>query len=242
MYIEAWPPHVDARLARRDGRPAPAPLARASRWSIAAYQHVYREHDRGLPPTSPRRSRWPRCSRTAPPTCSPARTDGCSSTPTTSQPRRRAVDAATCCARWYDFLVEHDELLHRPRARRRDRGVGGPLQRRPRRHVRTASTSPTSRDRGVSGGESWPCPARTRGSWSTSSTSSARTTPCGTRRDARWVPPAPATLRIRRVGPALPRVRVADPDRAGRLVDVPVRVRRAPSPSPSCRRRTCGRS
>ena len=31
------------------------------------------------------------------------------------------------------------------------------------------------------------------------------------------------TLRIRRVGPVLPRVRVADPDRAGRLVDVPVR-------------------
>ena len=31
------------------------------------------------------------------------------------------------------------------------------------------------------------------------------------------------TLRIAAVGPVLPRVRVADPDRAGRLVDVPVR-------------------
>jgi dextranase len=31
-------------------------------------------------------------------------------------------------------------------------------------------------------------------------------------------------LRVRRVGPGLPRVRVADPDRAPRLVDVPVRT------------------
>ena len=76
---------------------------------------------------------------------------------------------------------------------------------------------------GVSGGESWPCPARTPVSWSTSSTSSARTTPL-------WDAPrrpvgatGAGTLRIRHVGPVLPRVRVADPDRAGRLVDVPVR-------------------
>lgn len=34
--------------------------------------------------------------------------------------------------------------------------------------------------------------------------------------------PGPATLRIRRAGPALPRVRVADPDRGGRLTDVEV--------------------
>ncbi|MDX6242473.1 MAG: dextranase [Frankiales bacterium] len=34
--------------------------------------------------------------------------------------------------------------------------------------------------------------------------------------------PGPGTLRIRRAGPALPRVRVADPDRQARLVDVEV--------------------
>lgn len=35
--------------------------------------------------------------------------------------------------------------------------------------------------------------------------------------------PGPGTLRLRRAGPALPRVRVADPDRHPRLTDVPVR-------------------
>jgi hypothetical protein len=36
--------------------------------------------------------------------------------------------------------------------------------------------------------------------------------------------PGPATLRVRIVRGAVPRVRVADPDRDARLVDVPVEV------------------
>ncbi len=34
----------------------------------------------------------------------------------------------------------------------------------------------------------------------------------------------PGLVRVRRVGPALPRIQVADPDRAARLVDLPVAV------------------
>jgi dextranase len=42
--------------------------------------------------------------------------------------------------------------------------------------------------------------------------------------DAPRNPPRPVSgsLRFRRVGDAMPRVRVADPDAAGRLIDVPV--------------------
>ncbi len=111
-----------SRRGRRTSR-----SARSPRWStrartlagdrpvvVAAYQHVYRETTPGRAPTSPRRSRWPRCSRTAPPTCSPARTDGCSSTPTTSTTTSPRARRRTCCVRWYDFLVEHDELLMDP--------------------------------------------------------------------------------------------------------------------------------
>ena len=153
VYIEVWPPHmtlgslaaiVDPRPRRRRGqaggdRRLPARLPRAD----------------ARPCRRPRRrrSRWRRCSPTAPPSCSPARADGSSSTPTTCATTSPSRSTLELLRRWYDFLVEHDELLLDP-ALVDVTGAWAGAYNDDLDVTYAASPSPTSRDRGGSGGES----------------------------------------------------------------------------------------
>ena len=137
--------------------------------------------------------------------------------------RNHAVAPSTLAmlARWYDFLVEHGELLLDPRVGRRHRVLRRRLQRRPRRGIRRpcdqrAGTArrhlaPDRPDRRRSGRAS-DQPARPVGH------------PVGRARAAARSDSGPGVVRVRRVGSVLPRIQVADPDRAARLVDLPVSV------------------
>jgi dextranase len=136
--------------------------------------------------------------------------------------RNHVVEPSTAelLRRWYDFLVEHDELLLDPGIIEVTGSFAGDYN--DDLDVSFAS-SPVSGT--AEAGVVW-----------------RRITQAGDRLvmhlvnlvgqdDALWdaprTPPAktgPATLRIRRVGAGTPRVRVADPDRSPRLVDVPVVV------------------
>ena len=134
--------------------------------------------------------------------------------------RNHVVESSTSAllTRWYDFLVEHDELLLDPAIVDVTGSVVGEYN---------ADLDVTFTDAVVtetaSAGTVWRRVTESRGrsivhlinlvgqvdaEWD-----SARATPGD---------PGTATLRVRRIGQAVPRVQVADPDGAGHLVDVEV--------------------
>jgi dextranase len=136
--------------------------------------------------------------------------------------RNHVVEPSTgdLLVRWYDFLVEHAELLMTPDAVDVTGSYAGSYN--DDLDVSYAATPVTGR---AEAGSVW-----------------RRITQVGNRLvvhlinlagqpdtlwDAARATPAdtgPGTLRVRRVGTGLPRVRVADPDRSGTLVDVDVRA------------------
>src|SRR5439155_26140041 len=134
--------------------------------------------------------------------------------------RNHVVEESTAAMlhRWYDFLVEHDELLTAP-------GIV---------EVTGSYAASYNDDLVVEYADSVLTHIATAGTiW-------RRITQAGDRlvlqlinltgqHDTQWdaprnppADPGPGALRIRRAGTGLPRVRYADPDRQGHLVDVPV--------------------
>ncbi|NEM92483.1 glycoside hydrolase family 66 protein [Galbitalea soli] len=136
--------------------------------------------------------------------------------------RNHVVEASTAALlkRWYDFLVEHDEVLLDPAIVDVTGSYAGAY-----------NDDCDVSFRGVAVTEE----ARAGSVW-------RRITAAGDRLvvhlinlrgqdDELWdaprrdpVPPGPGTLRFRRVGVGVPRVRAADPDAAGRLIELPVEL------------------
>lgn len=134
--------------------------------------------------------------------------------------RNHAVEPSTAALlhRWYDFLVEHAELLTAPGVTDVTASYAGGYN-----DDLDVSYADTEVGHLAAPGRVW-----------------RRITQAGDRlvlhlinlagqHDTLWdapratpADPGPGTLRIRRAGPGLPRVRVADPDRQPYLVDVPV--------------------
>ncbi|WP_127359318.1 glycoside hydrolase family 66 protein [Actinacidiphila soli] len=134
--------------------------------------------------------------------------------------RNHVVEASTAALlhRWYDFLVEHVELLTAPGIADVTASYAGGYN-----DDLDVSYAATAVGHPVAPGRVW-----------------RRITQVGDRLvvhlinlagqdDTLWdaprstpADPGPGTLRIRKTGPGLPRVRVADPDRQPHLVDIPV--------------------
>ncbi|MBU1588502.1 MAG: hypothetical protein KKH51_11230 [Actinobacteria bacterium] len=134
--------------------------------------------------------------------------------------RNHVVEPSTAdlLRRWYDFLVEHDELLLDPSIVDVTSSVAGPYN--DDCDVTYASTSVTEA----------PEPGAV---WRRITESEGRTVlhliNLVGQDDTVWDAPRQqpgdtgvGTLRIRRLGEAVPRVRVGDPDAGGRLVDIAV--------------------
>ena len=229
VYIEVWPPHVGlehlAQVATRaraeaGGKPV----------VIAAYQHVYDSVETSEP-----------ADLAAEFTMATLWSHGVSHL-LCGEADRILVDpyyvrnhptgAATAAMlhRWYDFSVEHAELLTGAGPGRR-----GPVE------VTGSYAGSYNDDLDVSYAAAEVAHIAGPGQvWRRiTSVESATGRPrlvlhlinlCG-QRDTRWdaarqppADPGPATVRIRRLGTGLPRVRYADPDRQARLVDVEVRA------------------
>lgn len=219
VYVEVWPPHVTlgslASLitrARAEGGGKPVVLA--------AYQHVY--------DTAPARA----CDLATSFTMATAWSHGGTQL-LAGEADRVLVDpyyvrnhtvepsTADLLKRWYDFLVEHDELLLDASLV----DVTGAWVGEYNHALDVAyATAPVTEE------------AAAGGVW-------RRVTEAGDGQlvvhlvnlvgqpDTHWDAPreepadvGPGTLRVRRAGTRVPRVRVADPDRSAHLVDVPVVV------------------
>lgn len=218
VYVEVWPPHVTlgslATLVRRARA-----LAGGKPVVVAAYQHVY--------DTAP----TPLADAAAALTMATLYSHGATQLLAGEAGRilvdlyyvrnhRAEPSTAALLKRWYDFLVEHDELLMTPSIVDVTGSYVGAYN--GDCDVTYASAAATEEP---AAGSVW-----------------RRVTAAGDRlvvhlinltgqQDTLWDAarqPAgdtgPGTLRVRRTGDGLPRVRVADPDRAPRLVDVPVTV------------------
>jgi dextranase len=134
--------------------------------------------------------------------------------------RNHEVEASTAAhlVRWYDFLVEHGELLNDPSLTEMTGALGGSYNddcdvTYPDIEVTEAATAGTIWRRIVGSGDRLIVHLINL---------------CG-QDNTEWDTPRapierlpPGVLRIRRAGANLPRVRVADPDRQARLRDLPV--------------------
>jgi dextranase len=215
VYIEVWEPHVTlADLARVATR------ARAEAGGkpvvVAAYQHVY---DRAAPAAADVAT-----SLTMATLFSHGATqllageaDRILVDPYYVRSHRVEPSTAGLLQRWYDFLVEHDELLLRP-------GIvdvtGAWVGAYNDALDVTYTSTPTIAD--PVPGTIWRRVTEVAGHLVVHLINLSGQT------DTRWDgpkqppgAPGPGTLRVRRVGASLPRVRVADPDRQPRLVDIP---------------------
>ena len=221
VYIEAWPPHVTlgslaAMVTRARTLAGDTPVV------VAAYQHVYRETTAACADLAASFTMATLFSHGA--THLLAGEDGRVLVEPYYVDNHVAERVDTGPARALVRLPRRTRrAADRPRAGGRDRCVGGPLQRRPRRHVRrrrrrrraatrvclAASRGPSRRERGARGAPRQP---RRPGRHPVGRAA----TPGGCHRHRDVADPAG------RSGAAA-RSRVADPDRAGRLVDVPVR-------------------
>lgn len=219
VYIEVWPPHVTldslARLitrARAAGGGKPVVLA--------AYQHVY---DTAPADRADLATRF---------TMATAWSHGGTQLLAGEADRllvdpyyvrNHVVEASTAgmLKRWYDFLVEHDELLLEPALVEVTGTWVGDYN-----HALDVTYADAPVTEHAEAGGVWRRVVEH---------------PCGSllvhlvnlvgQVDTHWDAPredpaavGPGALRVRRVGTRVPRVRVADPDGTAHLVDVPVRV------------------
>lgn len=134
--------------------------------------------------------------------------------------RNHVVEPSTAgmLARWYDFLVEHDALLMEPHVIDVTGSYAGPYN--DDLDVSYANTMVSGE---AAAGTVWRRITRAGESLV------VHLINLGGQSDTRWDAPrspigdpGPGVLRVRRTGPGLPRVRVADPSGTPRLVTVPV--------------------
>ncbi|MCW2884025.1 MAG: hypothetical protein JWL58_887 [Streptosporangiaceae bacterium] len=216
VYIEVWPPHVTlgdlavvATRARAEAGDKPV--------VIAAYQHVY--------DTAPSATADLAASLTMATLYSHGATqllcgEAGNVLVDPYYVRNHPVTATTAdlLRRWYDFLVEHGELLTVPGITDVTSSYAGDYN--------------DDLDVGYAGTDVGHTPV--------AGTVWRRITQVGDQlvihlinltgqTDTHWDAPrdppgdpGPGTLRVRRTGPGLPRIRIADPDRQARLIDVPV--------------------
>lgn len=216
VYVEVWPPHTTlaslasvASRARASGPGKPV--------VIAAYQHVY--------DTAPAEEADLAAAFTMATLYSHGAThllageaDRVLVDPYYVRNHRVEPSTAGLLRRWYDFLVEHGELLLAP-------GLTD---------VTGSFAGPYNDDCDVTYTDAAVTEEPTTGAvWRRVVRDGDRLVVhlinlCG-QQDTLWDAPrarpgdpGSATLRVRRAGAGLPRVRVADPDRAPRLTDVPV--------------------
>jgi dextranase len=216
VYIEVWPPHTNLEhlaevCTRARVVAADKPVV------IAAYQHVYDSADAAASDLATALTMATLYSHGATQLlCGEA--DRILVDP--YYVRNHVVEESTAAMlhRWYDFLVEHDELLTAP-------GIV---------EVTGSYAASYNDDLDVEYADTVVTHIATAGTiW-------RRITQVGDglvlqlinltgQDDTQWdgprnppADPGPGTLRIRRAGTGLPRVRYADPDRQGHLVDVPV--------------------
>lgn len=216
VYIEVWEPHltlgslghvVTRARAVGDGKPV----------VIAAYQHVY---DVAPAVESDLATAFTMATLFSHGATHLLAGDGDRILVDPYYVRNHVVEPSTAAllARWYDFLVEHDALLVDPAVV----------------DVTGAYAGPYNDDVDVTFARA------DVGSDAVAGTVWRRVTRVGDalvvhlvnlvgQQDTRWDAPrhpvgdpGPGTLRVRRTGPGLPRVRVADPTATPRLVDVPV--------------------
>lgn len=219
VYIEVWPPHTTlghlasvVREARRAGGDKPV--------AIAAYQHIYSEPGAGAASADLATAF----------TMATLYSHGASHLLCGEADRilvdpyyvRNHVTEASTAAllkRWYDFLVEHIELLHAPELADMTGALAGPYN----------DDCDVSYPDGTPVTET-PVPGAV---WRRVLGSGDRLVVhlinLAGQDDAEWDAPRKPVrelvggrLRFRRPGPYLPRVRHADPDRAGALLDLPV--------------------
>lgn len=216
VYIEVWPPHttlgslghlVDRARSVAGARPV----------VVAAYQHVY--------DTAPAE----RADRATAFTMATLFSHGATqllageSGHVLVDPyyvRNHAAEPSTLALlqRWYDFLVEHDELLMDPSAV----DVSGPWVGAFNEALDVTFQDAATSDEAVAG-------AVWRRVVQVGDLLVVHLVNLVGQQDTEWdaaraVPgdPGPGTLRVRRAGARVPVVRVADPDATGRLVEVPV--------------------
>lgn len=216
VYIEPWEPHTTlpdlARVASRarveaDGKPV----------VFAAYQHIYDSAPAAVSDIATSLTMATLFSHGATQLLA-GETDRILVDP--YYVRNHVVEPSTAdmLKRWYDFLVEHDELLMPP-------GIvdvtGAWVGRYNDALDVSYRAAPTTGD-GVPGAI-WRRVTEVDGRLVVhliNLTDQIDTVWDGGKRPPGA--PGPGTLRIRRVGTETPRIRVADPDRQPRLVDVPV--------------------
>ncbi len=228
VYIEVWPPHVGlqhlAQVATRaraeaGGKPV----------VIAAYQHVYDSTEAELADLATEFTMATLWSHgVSHLLCGEA--DRILVDPYYVRNHQVSPATAALLQRWYDFAVEHAELLAPP-------GVRGAVE------VTGSYAGSYNDDLDVCYAEvDVAHDARPGTVWRRITEVPDGDTASGDRlvlhlinlcgqQDTLWdaprqppADPGPATLRVRRVGTGLPRVRYADPDRQARLVDVQVRA------------------
>ena len=216
VYVEVWPPQVTlsslAALVMRARAAAPRrPVV------VAAYQHVY---DSSRPADADRAT-----ALTTATLASHGATqmlvgeaDRLLVDPYYVRNHRMTTSTADLLRRWYDFLVEHEELLMDPGAADVTAAWAGHYNDDLDITYRAAAVSerPTP-------GQVW------RRIVKVGDQLVVHLINLTGQRDERWDAPrrppgdpGAGILRVRRVGQALPRVRHADPDRAPRLLDLRV--------------------
>ncbi|WP_350275042.1 glycoside hydrolase family 66 protein [Kribbella sp. HUAS MG21] len=218
VYVEVWPPHVTldhladvVRRARAAGQGKPV--------VIAAYQHVYDSASTEASDLATALTMATLFSHGATHLLA-GEADRILVDPYYVRNHRTEASTAALLKRWYDFLVEHAELL-----------LPATIA-----DVTGSYTQVYNDDCDVTyAGVEVADAAQPGAVWRRVTEASGRLVVhlvnLTGQTDALWDAPretpgdpGPAVLRVRRTGANLPRVRVADPDRGARLVDVPVRI------------------
>lgn len=216
VYVEVWPPHTTlGSLGRLVGRARSVGGARPV--VVAAYQHVY--------DTAPVEQADLATAFTMATLFSHGATQllAGESGHVLVDPyyvRNHAAEPSTLALlqRWYDFLVEHDELLMDPAAV----DVSGPWVGGFNDALDVRFEAAGTSDEAVAG-------AVWRRVVQVGDVLVVHLVNLVGQRDAEWDAPratpgdpGPGTLRVKRAGARVPVVRVADPDAGGRLTEVPV--------------------
>ena len=218
VYIEVWPPHVTLDSLARVVTRARS-VANGKPIVIAAYQHVYDSAPAAAADLATAFTMAALFSHGATQLLA-GEADRILVDP--YYVRNHVVESSTSelLKRWYDFLVEHDELLLDPAVVDVTGSLAGEYNADLDVSFANASVAETAMP-----GTVWRRITESRGrsivhlinlfGQSNAEWDAVRATPGD---------PGDATLRVRRIGQAVPRVQVADPDREGFLIDVPVAV------------------